>query len=166
MAVNDCEKAISFKPDFSKAYSRLGTAHFHLGNYAKAKEAYLKTLELDPQNAIAHEFLAKSEEKLQLQTSELDEDFSSSFPGGAPRTGGAPQGGGNPLETLLQNPQMMEMAQKFMGQGGAGGAGGAGGMQQLLQNPAMMQMAQQMMQNPQMMQQMMSMLGGAGAQRK
>jgi tetratricopeptide (TPR) repeat protein len=31
MAIKDCEKALELKPDFAKAFSRLGTAHFQAG---------------------------------------------------------------------------------------------------------------------------------------
>lgn len=73
------------------------------------------------------------------------------------------------------NPNFMQQAMSMFG--GAGGAGGAGGMpdmasmmnnpqmmqqaqQMMQQNPQMMQQAQQMMQNPGMMQKMMSQFGG------
>jgi len=44
-AMADCRKAIQLKPDFSKAYSRLGTAHFQAGRYKEAlEEGYRKAL--------------------------------------------------------------------------------------------------------------------------
>ena len=51
------------------------------------------------------------------------------------------------------------------GMGGAGGAGGAGGMDfgALLNNPALMSMASQVMSNPQMMSSIMGMMGGNAA---
>jgi len=39
--------------DDADAYNRLGKAYTQLGNYAEAKEAYGKALEIDPDNAIA-----------------------------------------------------------------------------------------------------------------
>jgi len=39
------------------AYNRMGRAYTELGEFAKAKEAYSKTLELDPDNAIAQKNL-------------------------------------------------------------------------------------------------------------
>ncbi|KSA03119.1 uncharacterized protein AC631_01132 [Debaryomyces fabryi] len=98
-------------------------------------------------------------------------------PQGAP--GAAP--GGNNMARMMQqaqqNPGFMQQAMNMFG--GAGGAGGAGGMpdmsammnnpnmiqqaqQMMRQNPGMMQQAQQMMQNPGMMQKMMSQFGGMG----
>ncbi|KAJ1492175.1 hypothetical protein T484DRAFT_1772082 [Baffinella frigidus] len=60
MAIKDCEKAIELKPDFAKAFSRLGTAHFQAGRYREAVDkgyrdaidkGYKKALALEPDNA-------------------------------------------------------------------------------------------------------------------
>lgn len=93
--------------------------------------------------------------------------------------GGAQAPGGANMQRMMQqaqsNPNFMQQAMKMMG----GGAGGAGGMPDLLsmmnnpqimqqaqqmmaQNPNMMQQAQQMMQNPGMMQKMMQQFGMGG----
>lgn len=95
-------------------------------------------------------------------------------PQGAP--GAAP--GGNNMARMMQqaqqNPGFMQQAMNMFG--GAGGAGGMPDMsammnnpnmiqqaqQMMRQNPGMMQQAQQMMQNPGMMQKMMSQFGGMG----
>lgn len=93
---------------------------------------------------------------------------------------GAPQApGGANMQRMMQqaqsNPSFMQQAMNMMG----GGAGGAGGMPDLLSmmnnpqimqqaqqmmalNPNMMQQAQQMMQNPGMMQKMMQQFGMGG----
>lgn len=102
-------------------------------------------------------------------------------PQGTPGAPGAPGAGGNNMARMMQqaqqNPGFMQQAMNMFG--GAGGAGGAGGMpdmssmmnnpnmiqqaqQMMRQNPGMMQQAQQMMQNPGMMQKMMSQFGGMG----
>ena len=44
-------------PDDIDAYNRLGRAYMELGEYALAKEAYEKALELDPYNIIAQKNL-------------------------------------------------------------------------------------------------------------
>ncbi|RLV91660.1 Signal recognition particle 54 kDa protein [Spathaspora sp. JA1] len=82
--------------------------------------------------------------------------------------GGAP-GAVNPqmarmMQQAQSNPNFMEQAMKMMGgAGGAGGAGGPGGMAGLMNNPAMMQQAQEMMRsNPQMMQQAQQMMKNPG----
>ena len=109
--------------------------------------------------------------------------------GGAPgmpgAAGGNPMAGNPQMARMMQqaqlNPNFMQQAMSMMGGGGAGGAGGAGaggmpnmssmmnnpGMMQQAQemmrlNPQMMQQAQQMMQNPGMMQKLMSQFGGMG----
>lgn len=95
--------------------------------------------------------------------------------------GGAQAPGGNNMQRMMQqaqsNPNFMQQAMSMFG--GAGGAGGAGGMpnmqsmmnnpqmmqqaqQMMRQNPNLMQQAQQMMQNPGMMQKMMLQFGGMG----
>ena len=99
--------------------------------------------------------------------------------------GGQPGGpfAGNPqMQRMMQNaqsnPNFMQQAMSMLGGGGAGGAGpgGPGGLAGMMNNPAMMQQAQQMMRsnpqmmqqaqemmkNPQMMQRMMQQFGGMG----
>ena len=99
--------------------------------------------------------------------------------------GGHPGGpfAGNPqMQRMMQNaqsnPNFMQQAMSMLGGGGAGGAGpgGPGGLAGMMNNPAMMQQAQQMMRsnpqmmqqaqemmkNPQMMQRMMQQFGGMG----
>ncbi|KAG7662223.1 SRP54 [[Candida] subhashii] len=102
--------------------------------------------------------------------------------GGAPGQPGANPLANNPqMQRMMQqaqsNPNFMQQAMSMLGGGGAGGAGGAGGpgglagmmnnpqmmqqaQQMMRQNPQMMQQAQQMMQNPGMMQKMMQQFGG------
>ncbi|KAG7192189.1 Signal recognition particle [Scheffersomyces spartinae] len=83
------------------------------------------------------------------------------------------------MQQAQLNPNFMEQAMSMFG-GGAGGAAGAGGtagsnplssmmnnpqmmqqaQQMMMNNPQMMQQAQQMMQNPGMMQKLMSQFGG------
>nr|TKW23710.1 hypothetical protein SEVIR_3G004600v2 [Setaria viridis] len=50
-AIEDCLRSIEIDPNYSKAYSRLGSAYFALGNYQDALyKGYLKAAELDPSN--------------------------------------------------------------------------------------------------------------------
>ena len=51
VAVN--EEIIQNFPDEVEAYNRLGRAYMELGKYGKAKDAYNKTVKLEPYNAIA-----------------------------------------------------------------------------------------------------------------
>ncbi|XP_037488232.1 small glutamine-rich tetratricopeptide repeat-containing protein-like isoform X1 [Triticum dicoccoides] len=50
-AVEDCLKSIDIDPNYSKAYSRLGSAYFAMGNFHDAlHKGYLKASELEPGN--------------------------------------------------------------------------------------------------------------------
>ncbi len=57
VAVN--ESIIELFPTDIDAYNRLGRAFMELGEFAKAKEAYNRTLELDPNNSIAQKNLQR-----------------------------------------------------------------------------------------------------------
>jgi tetratricopeptide (TPR) repeat protein len=58
-AVAANEEIIASFPGDVDAYNRLGRAHIELGDYALAKEAYAKTMELDPYNIIAQKNLQR-----------------------------------------------------------------------------------------------------------
>jgi len=49
-ALEDGNKTVEIKPDWSKGYSRVGLAHFYLKDFQKAILAYKKAIELDPTN--------------------------------------------------------------------------------------------------------------------
>jgi len=124
-AAIDAEKVIETDPKFTKGYSRLGHARYSIGDYAAAADAYRRGLELEPNNAAMQDGLRNSE----AQSTDAARDTA---------TPNAASAGG--LADALRN----------LGGGGAGGAGGAGGMPDLagmMNNPVMMQMAQQMMAN-------------------
>ena len=53
-AIADCESSLRIDANYSKAYSRLGTALFYEGSYQKAVEKYAKAVELDPTNEGCH----------------------------------------------------------------------------------------------------------------
>jgi tetratricopeptide (TPR) repeat protein len=58
-AVSANEDIIVSFPGDVDAYNRLGRAHFELGEYALAREAYAKAMELDPYNIIAQKNLQR-----------------------------------------------------------------------------------------------------------
>ncbi|CAL1696240.1 unnamed protein product [Somion occarium] len=138
-AVLDADKAIEVDPSFVKAYHRLGHAYYCLNDYKAAAAAFRRGLELDPSNASLKTGLQNAEARA---TDYDDLPDLEPAPSSAPSAGGAPGAGG------LGN--MAEMLRN-MGMGGAPGApGGGGGMPDLaslMNNPQMMQMAQQMMAN-------------------
>jgi small glutamine-rich tetratricopeptide repeat-containing protein alpha len=136
-AIKDSRKAIEINPNYSKAYSRLGHALFSNKEYKEAEKAYEKAAEFEPNNANIKAALATC--KSHTGNSSSVTATENPTPRSAP---GAGAGG-------------------FPGMGGMGGMPGLGGMDfgSLLSNPALMNMAQQMMSNPQMAQmaqQMMS----------
>merc|ERR1712139_639384 len=49
-ALRDLDECIKIDPQFVKAYSRKGAAHFFMKEYHKAMEAYSKGLSVDPDN--------------------------------------------------------------------------------------------------------------------
>ncbi|CAI5734930.1 unnamed protein product [Hyaloperonospora brassicae] len=151
--IDHCEQSISLKPSYVKAYSRMGSAQVQLKDFDGAVDTFRRGLEVDSTNAACRDGLAHAEsERRQMQTTPV---ASTSRPtpsaGGA---GGMPDlsslagmlgGGGGGLADLMNNPQMMQMAQSMM------------------QNPQMMQMAQNMMQNPEMLGNLMGGGGGGAA---
>ncbi|KAF9930037.1 hypothetical protein FBU30_000950 [Linnemannia zychae] len=121
-AIADSLKAAEVDPAYSKAYSRLGHAYFSVGKYKEAVSAYEKGLALEPNNATMKSSLATA------RTKARDNEVTP-----APRSGGAGAGGlpaGFPDLGAL-----------------GGGAGGMPDLASLMNNPALMNMAQQMMQS-------------------
>jgi small glutamine-rich tetratricopeptide repeat-containing protein alpha len=114
-----------------------------LGDYKAAAAAFKKGVELDPTNANLKSGLQNAMDRIPSEDDDDDGppplvpegDIPLSDTRGGPGAGAAGLGG---------------MADMFRNMGGMGGAGGAGGMPDLaslMNNPMMMQMAQQMMAN-------------------
>ncbi|CEP63383.1 Sgt2p LALA0_S08e01156g [Lachancea lanzarotensis] len=142
-AVQDAELAIKVNPAYSKGYSRLGFAQYALGNSEKALEAYKTVLDIEGEkatDAMKRDYdtaMKKVEQSLNLERSSPNA-AAASEDDASPAAGNG--GGGFPdLASMLG--------------GGGGGLGGLGG---LLNNPQLMQAAQQFMQNPNAMNDMMS----------
>ncbi|ORX44959.1 TPR-like protein [Hesseltinella vesiculosa] len=166
-AVDDAKKAAEIDPSYSKAYSRMGHAYFCLEKYDEAVTAYEKGLELDPNNQTIKSSLATAKAKADRQSLSTT-DRGDAGAGGA---GGFPGlGGGMPdLGSLLNNPQLMNMAQQMMQ---------SGALDQFMNNPEMARMAQQMMggggggaggpnlsemmNNPELMNMARNFMGGSG----
>ncbi|KAG8852335.1 hypothetical protein FRB91_006589 [Serendipita sp. 411] len=135
MAVADAEKAIEVDPKFVKAYHRLGHAHYCLKSYKEAASAFGKGLELEPNNANLKSGRDNALARVASNPSTPEPDPSGLSSRGAGGSGG---GGGGGFADVLSS----------LGGGGAAG-GGPGGfdLASLMQNPALMSMAQQMMAN-------------------
>ncbi|KAF9434440.1 hypothetical protein BGZ76_008020 [Entomortierella beljakovae] len=123
-AIKDSIKASEVDPSYSKAYSRLGHAYFSVGKYNEAVSAYEKGLGLEPNNATMKSSLATARSKAR----DNEVAPSARSPGGG--AGGLPAG----------FPDLSAL-------GGGGGAGGMPDLASLMNNPALMGMAQQMMQS-------------------
>jgi len=143
MAIEDAKEAIELRPEWIKAYTRLGHAQFSKGDYEAALETYesalSKTKASDPQWSQIMDNIDKCKE----------------------RTGAVSRGGGG---------GGMPGMGGFPGMGGGGFPAGMEGLGEMMKNPMMQQMAQKMMQDPNMMQNMQKMMGnmfggGGGAGR-
>jgi small glutamine-rich tetratricopeptide repeat-containing protein alpha len=137
-AVDDCLASLQLSPNYVKAYSRLGLSYFFLEQYQEAVEAYERAVELEPNNK-------SSQDSLQQAKSKLKKSQKASQVSDAPS--------GPDMASMLNNPALQSAMDKV---------GGQAGLANLMNNPQMMSMAQQMMKDPTMMQQAMSMLGGGG----
>nr|XP_010912050.1 small glutamine-rich tetratricopeptide repeat-containing protein [Elaeis guineensis] len=74
-AIEDCLKSSEIDPNYSKAYSRLGSAYFAKGNYNDAlNKGYLKALQLDPGNNAVRENIQVCVQKLMEQRAQADPD--------------------------------------------------------------------------------------------
>jgi tetratricopeptide (TPR) repeat protein len=65
-AVWDAERSVALKPDYPKAYARLGLAHFLLGQYKEAVEAYTMAVKFEPNNETSVSYLDRSKKKLSM----------------------------------------------------------------------------------------------------
>jgi small glutamine-rich tetratricopeptide repeat-containing protein alpha len=127
-AVKDCQEAIRLDPNFSKAYRRLGAAYTAMKSTDLAIEAYKECLQIDPADASAKSSL----EALLKAPSASSPRPASGGPSGSPfGAGGMPD-----LGAMLNNPELMKMAQQMMN---------SGALNNMMKDPNMMNMMQSMM---------------------
>jgi tetratricopeptide (TPR) repeat protein len=69
-AILDSERSLSLKPNYGKAHARLGLAHFLLGDYRQAMEAYSVALKYEPDNKSSKSYLEKAAKRLAAQEQE------------------------------------------------------------------------------------------------
>lgn len=129
LAVADAEKAIEVDPTFVKAYHRLGHAHYCLEDYESAASAFQKGLDLEPNNASLKN--GKENALSRITSKPASSTSAGTSSRGGPSAGGA---GGPGFDEVLRS---------------LNETGGPGGMDfaSMMQNPAIMNMAQQMMAN-------------------
>lgn len=108
-AIVDAKKSIELDASYSKGYSRLGHALFCSGSYAEAVDAYETGLKMEPGNASMKQALASAKQKVEALT---------------PReSSAAADGPSNGLDfaSMMNNPNVMNMASQFMGNPDLGG---------------------------------------------
>ncbi|CCW68127.1 unnamed protein product [Phytomonas sp. Hart1] len=107
-AIIDCEHAIVINPNYSKSFSRLGTALFYQENYTRAADAFSKACELDPANEIYKEDLKRAKDKAASGGAAVSRNSGGSLPG----FGGMPDL--SQFANMMNNPQFLETAQNMM----------------------------------------------------
>ncbi|KAF7784683.1 hypothetical protein Agabi119p4_848 [Agaricus bisporus var. burnettii] len=174
-AIGDANAAIKVDASFSKAYHRLGHAQYSLGDFKAAVAAFEHGLEIDPNNSGLKSGLANAKTKVSSgdDVSSIDTDSAGAGAGAGAAGGGLADmfrnlgggggGGGMDLASLMNNPQVMQMAQRMAAEGG---------LERLMQNPALAGMMnsvqsgnsfpsmQELMSNPEL-RDMASQIGGA-----
>ncbi|CAI4051442.1 hypothetical protein N7582_005201 [Saccharomyces uvarum] len=179
-AIKDAESAISVDPSYFRGYSRLGFAKYAQGKPEEALEAYKKVLDIEGDNATDamkrdYESAKKRvEQSLNLEKTapEQPRDAGANAGQGA-GAGGLPDLGsllGGGLGGLMNNPQLMQAAQKMMSNPGA-----MQNIQNMMQDPSIRQMAEgftsgggtpnlsDLMKNPALRNMAGSLFGGADA---
>lgn len=150
-AVQDCQAAISLNGRYAKAYGRLGAAYLGAGNIEGAIEAYQRAAELDPDNVgyqSAIDQARRVRAQAELKKGELKKgELKGTTDGGSPASAGraSPSSGADPLAgaggldlgSLLNNPQIMQMASQMMSDPNA--------MRNLMNDPRMASMMQNFM---------------------
>jgi len=101
-AVEDSERSLTLDSNYSKAYSRLGTALFYQDHYQKAVDAYARAVELDPDNEVYKADLKSAEAKL------ASAEQAKNAPAGMPDF--------SQLGSFMQNPEFLNMANSFLQQ--------------------------------------------------
>ncbi|KAJ8685908.1 hypothetical protein QAD02_021701 [Eretmocerus hayati] len=105
-AIRDCQTALHFDPQYSKAYGRLGLAHSSLEEYGKAKEYYEKAIQLEPANESLKNNLQIVDEKLNQQaTTPVGTSHIPSFSANPPHID---------FTSMLRNPVLLNMAKQML----------------------------------------------------
>eukprot|EP01051_Picozoa_sp_SAG22_P009612 SAG22_NODE_812_length_7059_cov_12.792385_2_plen_460_part_00 len=135
-ALADGNKCMELKPDFSKGYSRAGAAYFGLGQYKEAVGAYEAGLKVDPNSAPLQQGLAAAQAKGQAMDNSIAKMFSD--PAAYAKLAAAPT-----TAPFMSEPDFVQK------------------LQQIQQNPAMLQMYMQ--SDPRLQAALGVMLGVGGA---
>jgi len=136
-AILDAMESIEINPDYVKGYNRLGTAYKGAGDLQKAKDAFQQVVDRSKEGSNSWTHCKRQIEELERQSRGESEPAQ-------PAAGGAPGG--------------MDMAGLGSLLGGLGGGPGGLNLADLLKNPMMQQMAQNMMSDPNAMDKMQGMM--------
>ncbi|KAK0456197.1 putative stress-induced protein STI1 [Armillaria borealis] len=179
-AVGDAEKAISVDPKYVKSYHRLGHAQYALLDYKAAADAFERGLKIEPNNVSLKTGLQSSKSRIVDDDDDDDDgppplthdtdstrstDAGTGGLGGMAdmlrNTGGGGGGGGGGMPdfaSMMNNPQMMAMAQQMAANGGLANlmqnpaladmmgrvqSGNMPSMEELMANPSLRQLAEQ-----------------------
>ncbi|CAB4255563.1 similar to Saccharomyces cerevisiae YOR007C SGT2 Glutamine-rich cytoplasmic protein [Maudiozyma barnettii] len=149
-AIQDSEEAIKIDPAYSKGYSRLGFAKYAQGKPEEALEAYKQVLDIEGDKAsdvMKRDYeTAKKKVEQSLNLEKATQVETSENRDAKETASDNSEGAANPFAGGM--PDMASML-------GGGLGGGLGG---LLNNPQLMQAAQQMMSDPNAMQKVQSMM--------
>ncbi|XP_068140527.1 small glutamine-rich tetratricopeptide repeat-containing protein beta [Drosophila tropicalis] len=132
-AVTDCKSALLYNNNYSKAYSRLGVAYSNLGKYNEAEQAYAKAIDLEPDNQDYRNNLevARNARNQPPQLSHLTDGLNAMLANPNIRNlFSSAEIDLEQLQSMTQNPMVMNtIGQLFanMGAPGAGAAPGGGG---------------------------------------
>ncbi|KAL7634113.1 UNVERIFIED_CONTAM: hypothetical protein RMT77_015441 [Armadillidium vulgare] len=132
-AIEDCRRALQIEPNYGKAYGRMGLAYSALDKAMEAKDCYQKALELEPDNESYRGNLQIAESKLRSQS----QTTSSTVPP-------------NPFAAFTSGGAGLQLGPFGNFPGLSSGGGGLPDLQTLINNPALMNMATQLMSDPTM----------------
>lgn len=105
-AANDCRMSLRYDPNYSKAYGRLGLAYSKMNKHEQALEAYQNALRIEPDNQDYKNNMSVTQQRLEEVHS---------APAGAAGAGGLPNLGGMDFAAALNNPALINMATRMMG---------------------------------------------------
>ncbi|XP_070505790.1 small glutamine-rich tetratricopeptide repeat-containing protein alpha [Chironomus tepperi] len=110
-AVDDCNQALRYDPNYGKAYGRLGLAYSKMNNHQEAIDAYKNALRIEPDNQDYKNNMEVTQQRLEEQQT------SGSGPAGlaAGMPAGFPGMGNIDFAAALNNPALVNMATRMMG---------------------------------------------------
>lgn len=106
-AADDCRMSLRYDPSYSKAYGRLGLAYSKMNKHEQALEAYQNALRIEPDNQDYKNNMSVTQQRL--------DELRSVPAGAAAGAGGMPNLGSLDFAAALNNPALINMATRMMG---------------------------------------------------